>query len=180
MHFSLSFLSADSFWNSGMSNNTLPDMYLFHRFLHLQHRSWDPGQIRGEDRDSAGYHTHSGLLIPHAPGTNHLIQNHVPNLDMGFSKRTKGTFTGSLCLFPIFMTQVVAMIFIKYVIEFVISSNKGTFGANNNQHWYHTTREKIYQLHSNVLHLGACCHLLAEANILVKFCLWTEILVVKS
>ena len=107
-------------------------MYLFHRFLHLQHRSWYSGQIAA--RDSTGSHTHSGLLIPDAPGTNYLIENHVPNLDMGFGKRTKGTFTGSLCLFPIFMTQVVCMIFIKYVIEFVISSNKGTFGANNNQH----------------------------------------------
>ena len=58
----------------------------FLRFLHLLHRSWDPGQNNdaAHDWDSAGYHTHSGLLILDAPGTNQLIQNHVPNLDMGF------------------------------------------------------------------------------------------------
>ena len=63
---------------------------------------------------------------------------------MGFGKRTKGAFTGSLCLFPIFMTQVVSMIFIKYVIEYVISSNKGTFGAINDHHCRNTEAKSCY------------------------------------
>ena len=122
-------------------------MHFFHHFVHLRHRSCDPGKnvALPKDRgDLAVVHTHSGLLIPDELDTNHLIQSQVPNLDMGFGKRTKGTFTGSLCLFSIFMTQVVSMIFIKYVIEYVISSNKGTFGAINDHHCWNTEAKSCY------------------------------------
>ena len=51
---------------------------------------------------SALYHTNSGLLISDEPGTNHLIQNHVPNLKMQFGNKEKDNLLVAYVYFHIY------------------------------------------------------------------------------